>query len=74
MFDFDVVISGAGPVGMTLALDLGKRGIRTLIVERNETTTRHPKMDITNARSMEIFRHLGIAEELRAVVIELPHV
>jgi 2-polyprenyl-6-methoxyphenol hydroxylase-like FAD-dependent oxidoreductase len=73
MFDFDVVISGAGPVGMTLALDLGKRGIRTLIVERNETTTRHPKMDITNARSMEIFRHLGIAEELRAVAVPESH-
>lgn len=73
MVDFQVVIAGAGPVGMTLALDLARRGVRTLIVERNETTTKHPKMDITNARSMEIFGGLGIATELRAVAVPESH-
>ena len=62
-----VIIAGAGPVGMTLACDLARRGISTLLVERNATTTRHPKMDITNGRSMELFRRLGLADRLRAV-------
>src|SRR3979490_2256103 len=62
-----VVVAGAGPVGMTLACDLGGRGISALLVERNPTTTRHPKMDITNARSMELFRRLGVVDALRAV-------
>ncbi|MDR5654799.1 FAD-dependent monooxygenase [Ruixingdingia sedimenti] len=69
MIDVPVLIAGAGPVGMTLALDLAQRGIRTMIVERNPTTTRHPKMDITNGRSMELFRNLGIANELRAAAV-----
>ncbi len=69
MREFPVVIAGGGPVGMTLARDLARRGIRTLLVERNPTTTRHPKMDITNARSMELFRRLGLAEALRAVAV-----
>lgn len=62
-----VIVAGAGPVGMTLACDLARRGISTLLVERNATTTRHPKMDITNGRSMELFRRLGLADTLRAV-------
>src|SRR5262249_44974658 len=69
MQQFPVVIAGAGPVGMTLALELARRGIRALLVERNATTTRHPKMDITNARSMELFRRLGLADALRAVAV-----
>jgi 2-polyprenyl-6-methoxyphenol hydroxylase-like FAD-dependent oxidoreductase len=64
-----VVVAGGGPVGMTLACDLGRRGISTLLVERNPTTTRHPKMDITNARSMELFRRLGLVGALRAAAV-----
>jgi 2-polyprenyl-6-methoxyphenol hydroxylase-like FAD-dependent oxidoreductase len=64
-----VLIAGGGPVGMTLARDLARRGIETMLVERNPTTTRHPKMDITNARSMELFRRLGLADALRTVAV-----
>ncbi|AEG51589.1 2,4-dichlorophenol 6-monooxygenase [Sphingobium chlorophenolicum L-1] len=62
-----IFIAGAGPVGMTLALELAHHGVRSVIVERNATTTRHPKMDLTNGRSMELFRRLGVVEDLRAV-------
>jgi 2-polyprenyl-6-methoxyphenol hydroxylase-like FAD-dependent oxidoreductase len=54
---------------MTLACELSRRGVACLLVERNPTTTRHPKMDITNARSMELFRRLGVVEALRAVAV-----
>jgi 2-polyprenyl-6-methoxyphenol hydroxylase-like FAD-dependent oxidoreductase len=60
-----VLIAGGGPVGMTLALNLARYGVRSLLVERNESTTRHPKMDLTNGRSMELYHRLGLVEELR---------
>src|SRR6201995_5473552 len=54
---------------MTLARTLGQLGVRCLLVERNPSTTRHPKMDITNGRSMELFRRLGLVDTLRAVAV-----
>lgn len=54
---------------MTLARTLALFGVRCLLVERNASTTRHPKMDITNGRSMELFRRLGVADKLRAVAV-----
>jgi 2-polyprenyl-6-methoxyphenol hydroxylase-like FAD-dependent oxidoreductase len=61
----DVLVVGAGPVGLTLALDLGRRGVRCLLVEREATTIQLPKMERCNARTMEIFRRLGVAEAVR---------
>jgi 2-polyprenyl-6-methoxyphenol hydroxylase-like FAD-dependent oxidoreductase len=60
-----VLIVGGGPVGLTLALNLARYGIRSTLVERNPTTTRHPKMDLTNGRSMELYRRIGLTEQLR---------
>jgi 2-polyprenyl-6-methoxyphenol hydroxylase-like FAD-dependent oxidoreductase len=68
-----VLIAGAGPVGLTLALELERHGVDALLVERNTTTTRHPKMDITNGRSMELFRRLGVAEYLRKLAVPADH-
>jgi 2-polyprenyl-6-methoxyphenol hydroxylase-like FAD-dependent oxidoreductase len=62
-----VVIVGAGPVGLTLAIDLGRRGIPVLIVERKDAPANLPKMERSNARTMEMFRRLGIADRVRAV-------
>src|SRR3954469_14329715 len=64
-----VLIAGGGPVGMTLARTLAQLGVRCMLVERNPGTTRHPKMDITNGRSMELFRRLGLVDKLRAVAV-----
>ena len=54
---------------MTLAHVLAQYGVASTLVERNETTTLHPKMDITNGRSMELFRRLGLADRLRAAAV-----
>ena len=66
MSDYQVIIAGAGPVGLTLAIDLGLRGVRVLLLERNPVAGRLPKMERCNARTMEIFRHLGIVDRIRA--------
>jgi 2-polyprenyl-6-methoxyphenol hydroxylase-like FAD-dependent oxidoreductase len=68
-----VLIVGGGPVGLTLALTLAQQGVAAILVERNPSTTTHPKMDITNGRSMELFRHLGVADELRKVAVPEDH-
>ena len=60
-----VLIAGAGPVGLTLAIDLGKRGIRCTIIEQKQAPQFLPKMERCNARSMEMFRRIGIADEIR---------
>jgi 2-polyprenyl-6-methoxyphenol hydroxylase-like FAD-dependent oxidoreductase len=65
--DTPVLIAGGGPVGMTLALNLARYGVRSILVERNPSTTQHPKMDLTNGRSMELFKRLGLVDKLRAV-------
>ncbi|AMK19579.1 MULTISPECIES: FAD-dependent monooxygenase [Sphingobium] len=67
--DVPVLIAGGGPVGMTLALELARHQVRSILVERNPSTTRHPKMDLTNGRSMELYRRLGISDKLRAAAI-----
>jgi 2-polyprenyl-6-methoxyphenol hydroxylase-like FAD-dependent oxidoreductase len=60
-----VLIVGAGPVGLTLALDLGRRGARCMLIERKEAPQRLPKMERCNARSMEIFRRMGFRNSFR---------
>lgn len=65
----DVLVVGAGPVGLTLALELNRYAVDALVVDKSATPTRHPKMDITNGRSMEFFRRLGVADALRAVAV-----
>jgi len=62
----EVLIVGAGPVGLTLAIDLGRRGVRCMLVERNEAPQFLPKMERCNARTMEIYRRMGLADRIRA--------
>lgn len=62
----EVLIVGGGPVGLTLAIDLGRRGVRCTIIEQNHAPAFQPKMERCNARTMEIFRRMGIAERIRA--------
>ncbi|MGB8681786.1 MAG: FAD-dependent monooxygenase [Candidatus Binatus sp.] len=65
--DYDVIVAGAGPVGLTLAIDLGRRGVKCLLVERNRITAPYPKMDRSNARTMEFYRRIGIVDRVRAL-------
>src|SRR5256886_15771203 len=64
--DTEVLIVGAGPVGLTLAIDLGQKGVRCTLIEQKEAPQFLPKMERVNARSMEIFRRMGLAGKIRA--------
>jgi 2-polyprenyl-6-methoxyphenol hydroxylase-like FAD-dependent oxidoreductase len=61
----DVVIVGAGPVGLAAAIELGRRGIRCVVVERNDRVGYSPRAKTTNVRTREHLRRWGIADELR---------
>lgn len=63
--DTQVIIVGAGPVGLTLAIDLGRRGVRCILLEQKEAPQFLPKMERCNARTMEIYRRIGIAQNIR---------
>jgi 2-polyprenyl-6-methoxyphenol hydroxylase-like FAD-dependent oxidoreductase len=56
-------------VGLTAAIELGWRGIPAILVNERLETAQHPKCNSTNARSMEHFRRLGIAKDLRAAAL-----
>src|SRR5215510_8547718 len=64
--DPQVLVVGAGPVGLTLAIDLGQRGVRCLLVDQKVAPAKLPKMERCNARTMEIYRRMGIAERVRS--------
>ncbi len=63
---YQVVIVGGGPVGVALALDLGRRGVRTALVERHLTPQRIPKGQNLTNRTMELMYFWGIDEEVHA--------
>jgi 2-polyprenyl-6-methoxyphenol hydroxylase-like FAD-dependent oxidoreductase len=69
MRDTDVIIVGAGPVGLTMAVDLGKRGVRCTLIEQKPAPQFLPKMERCNARTMEIYRRLGISERIRKAAL-----
>ncbi len=68
-----VLIVGAGPVGLTLAIELGMRGIRCLLAEQRDGRLRVPRMSQVSGRNMEYCRRWGIAEKVRNAVWSSSH-
>jgi 2-polyprenyl-6-methoxyphenol hydroxylase-like FAD-dependent oxidoreductase len=68
-----VVVVGGGPVGLVLALDLARHGVRSVVLNTGETHRRFPKGNTHNARTMEHYRRLGLAERVRAVGLPPDH-
>ena len=68
-FDFDVVISGLGPTGLTLAHLLGKRGRSVLVLEREPEFYGNARAVYTDDECMRIFQSFDMAEELAAEML-----
>src|ERR1044071_10517241 len=60
----DVLIVGAGPTGLALACQLIRYGVDFVIVDKNEGTTPHSKAIGVQARTLEIYEQIGLADEL----------
>lgn len=60
-----VLIVGAGPVGLSLAIDLGWRGVDCMLIEQGDGTVEHPRTGLIAVRTMEFFRRWGIVDRVR---------
>ncbi len=61
-----VLIIGGGPAGLTTALELARRGIDGLLVERRDFNTHFPRAHLLNVRTMETFADVGVADQIYA--------
>jgi 2-polyprenyl-6-methoxyphenol hydroxylase-like FAD-dependent oxidoreductase len=68
----EVVIIGAGPVGLSAALVLGRAGVSCLVLERRSEFSRYPKANGVHARTMEIFREWGVVTPIRELTAGMP--
>ncbi|MBV9389443.1 MAG: FAD-dependent monooxygenase [Chroococcidiopsidaceae cyanobacterium CP_BM_ER_R8_30] len=64
-FSVAVLIVGAGPVGLALAIELGLRGVNCLIVDETDGQIQVPTANYLNCRTVEFLRRWGIADEAR---------
>lgn len=69
--DTDVLVVGGGVTGLTLSALLGEFGVRTYTIARHGGTAPAPRAHITNQRTMEIFRDMGIEKRVTAVAFPL---
>src|SRR5918992_4207129 len=60
-----VLIAGAGPVGLALAIELAYRNIRCLVVEQTDGSVEFPTTNLANTRTCEHLRRWGIADRMR---------
>lgn len=68
-----VAIVGGGPVGLALALMLDHHGVASVVFNIEIDTRWHPKGSTQNARTMEHYRRLGFANELRTLGLPPDH-
>ena len=61
----DVVIAGAGPVGLSLALQLGRLGVSCVAIDRRDATSSHPRARGINTRTAELMRQWGMENAMR---------
>lgn len=62
--EYEVVVVGAGPVGLCTGIELARRGIRCLVVDKGDGSNDHPRANVVNPRSMEHFRRWGIDKKV----------
>ncbi len=73
MTETEVLIAGGGPCGLMLAIELARRGVTCLLVDPKPSTAFNPQANATQARTMEHFRRIGIADQIRALGMPADH-
>ena len=61
----EVVVVGAGPAGLTVAIALARAGVETLLVERRLHTSRLPRANVVSTSTMELMRSWGLEDQVR---------
>ena len=70
----DVLIVGAGPTGLVLALWLNKLGVRFRIVDRSAAPGETSRALAVHARTLEFHRQIGLADEVVAAGIKIERI
>lgn len=73
-FDTDVLISGAGAAGLTLAIDLARRGVSFILIEQSDQPFGGSRGKGLQPRTLEVFEDLGILDRLAAIGAPYPPV
>ncbi len=60
-----VAVVGGGPVGLTLALDIAQRGVETVLLDEDDTTSHGSRLICMSKRTLEIFDRLGVGAPFR---------
>src|SRR5580692_1373010 len=66
---FEVVVCGAGPVGLTSAALLAARGVSVVVLEQNRSTSDEPKAISIDDEALRVFQQAGIAGEVLRIVV-----
>src|SRR5215469_16183839 len=65
IMETSVIIVGAGPIGLGMAIELARRDIPCVLVEQGDGSIEHPRTGLVAIRTMEAFRQWGVAEQVR---------
>lgn len=65
-FDTPVLIIGGGPIGLSMAIELGWRGVDCMLIEQGDGSIEHPRTGLVAVRTMELLRRWGLAPAVRA--------
>jgi len=69
--DIPVLVVVAGPAGLAATIELARREIPTLLIERRRALSSHPRATVLSLRSMELMRMWGLEAEVRARSVDV---